>query len=158
MKLELVTAELMREAWLKIGGGPGAQASGWYQLLADALNAALASLIAEQKAAILKLAADTLKASVQAHQRGERTVTLQDALDEIAALSPADALAKHDAGVRRKEAEWWEGWKDLLLRHTRECSFDSNDSPEGDFCTCGLSTRRKMINERLATLEAGRTP
>jgi hypothetical protein len=141
MKLELVTAELMREAWLKIGGGPGAQASGWYQLLADALNAALAPLIAEQKAAILKLAADTLKASVQAHQRGERTVTLQDALDEIAALSPADALAKHDAAVRLEEAKWWEHLVGVV----------EPNHPDGHSETC-------MYCQRLATLEAGRTP
>ena len=46
--LRELTAEDVRAAWLEIGAGPGATASGWYSLLAKRLNARLVALCRQE--------------------------------------------------------------------------------------------------------------
>ncbi len=55
------------------------------------------------------------------------------------------------AKARLDEAEWW---KPLVTnQHLRSCSFNQTDGPEGDYCTCKLSTIKKAITEHIAVLE-----
>ncbi len=55
------------------------------------------------------------------------------------------------AKIRLDEAKWW---KPLVPnQHLRSCSFDQTDGPEGDYCTCDLSTIRKAITKHFVALE-----
>jgi hypothetical protein len=147
MKLELVTTELMRTCGDKADAEMFARAPKIGEprklrydahreheaLVADVLNAALAPILAEREAAILKQAAEVCGEHGRNCPRGQVLCHAAD-YGAILALSPADALAKHDAAVRLEEARWW----------------DEN---------CGFPGRNAVLREqRLVTLEAGRTP
>jgi len=59
---KVLTAEQVREAWMKIGGGPGAAVAGWYEKLARALDGPLnAHLQAARVEAAAKMRATAVK-------------------------------------------------------------------------------------------------
>lgn len=40
------------------------------------------------------------------------------------------------------------------IGHTRSCSYDSSNGPDGDYCSCNLHLRKGLIVEARKALEA----
>lgn len=72
---------------------------------------------------------------------------------DICALIPAKVRLRAEIRELERvevEAKWWSQY--FPLQHSPDCSYNSTDSPAGDFCDCSLPQRKRSMKQRLAAI------